>query len=399
MIVRKVKIQNINDALKIVASTNCDEYVCSKLAKKIMESSFIIDGIDNRAANILKQDALSCGCDVAVSKDVSKFLKGKSRAVICANEYQMQKLSIKIKEQPFGLKELSKHLLNLNTEQNKRIVLCANKRISLKNKPLVMGIVNLSQDSFFQNGIADEKLASDLALDMQRQGADIIDVGAESTRPGSKPLNVKDEIVKITKFLKFFAKKAEVPISVDTYKPEVAEAALAEGADIINDIYALRYSKSKRKMADVVAKHKAGVVLMHMKGTPLTMQQNIRYNNILVDIFDFFAKRIDFAVDNGIKKEAIIIDPGIGFCKTVQDNLLIIKRLFDFKSLNLPVLIGISNKSFLSKTIKDENLKERFSANISANVLAAINGADILRVHNVKEIVQSLKIVDAVRRV
>lgn len=399
MIVRKVKIQNINDALKIVASTNCDEYVYSKLAKKIMESSFIIDGIDNRAANILKQDALSCGCDVAVSKDVSKFLKGKSRAVICANEYQMQKLSIKIKEQPFGLKELSKHLLNLNTEQNKRIVLCANKRISLKNKPLVMGIVNLSQDSFFQNGIADEKLASELALDMQRQGADIIDVGAESTRPGSKPLNVKDEIVKITKFLKFFAKKAEVPISVDTYKPEVAEAALAEGADIINDIYALRYSKSKRKMADVVAKHKAGVVLMHMKGTPLTMQQNIRYNNILVDIFDFFAKRIDFAVDNGIKKEAIIIDPGIGFCKTVQDNLLIIKRLFDFKSLNLPVLIGISNKSFLSKTIKDENLKERFSANISANVLAAINGADILRVHNVKEIVQSLKIVDAVRRV
>ena len=399
MIVRKVKIQNINDALKIVASTNCDEYVYSKLAKKIMESSFIIDGIDNRAANILKQDALSCGCDVAVSKDVSKFLKGKSRAVICANEYQMQKLSIKIKEQPFGLKELSKHLLNLNTEQNKRIVLCANKRISLKNKPLVMGIVNLSQDSFFQNGIADEKLASELALDMQRQGADIIDVGAESTRPGSKPLNVKDEIVKITKFLKFFAKKAEVPISVDTYKPEVAEAALAEGADIINDIYALRYSKSKRKMADVVAKHKAGVVLMHMKGTPLTMQQNIRYNNILIDIFDFFAKRIDFAVDNGIKKEAIIIDPGIGFCKTVQDNLLIIKRLFDFKSLNLPVLIGISNKSFLSKTIKDENLKERFSANISANVLAAINGADILRVHNVKEIVQSLKIVDAVRRV
>ncbi len=399
MIVRKVKIQNINDALKIVASTNCDEYVYSKLAKKIMESSFIIDGIDNRAANILKQDALSCGCDVAVSKDVSKFLKGKSRAVICANEYQMQKLSIKIKEQPFGLKELSKHLLNLNTEQNKRIVLCANKRISLKNKPLVMGIVNLSQDSFFQNGIADEKLASELALDMQRQGADIIDVGAESTRPGSKPLNVKDEIVKITKILKFFAKKAEVPISVDTYKPEVAEAALAEGADIINDIYALRYSKSKRKMADVVAKHKAGVVLMHMKGTPLTMQQNIRYNNILVDIFDFFAKRIDFAVDNGIKKEAIIIDPGIGFCKTVQDNLLIIKRLFDFKSLNLPVLIGISNKSFLSKTIKDENLKERFSANISANVLAAINGADILRVHNVKEIVQSLKIVDAVRRV
>ncbi len=393
MIVKKVKAESIKDAIKIVASSKCDEYVYEKLAKKIIANSFIVEDIDNRAANILKQEAISCGCDVAVSKDISLFKKGKSNIVICANQNQIEKLSAKIKEQPFGLKILSKQISDINAFHLKQIV-CANKKISL-NKTLVMGIINLSPDSFFKNGIEDINIAVDSALQMQKDGVDIIDVGAESTRPGSRPVSFKEEVTKIKNFLKILRKKSKLPVSIDTYKPEVAKVALDEGADIINDIYALRYKN--KAMAKIVAKNKAAVILMHMKKNPLTMQQNIRYNNTLSDIFNFLSKQVNFALDNGIKKESIIVDPGIGFGKTVEDNLLIIKRLFDFKSLNVPVLMALSNKSFLAKVIGTEDFNERLTATIVANIVSVINGADILRVHDVKETVKALKVFDSIR--
>lgn len=395
MVVKKVKVTNLEEAKKIIAISKCDVSVNEKLAKKIVGNSFIIEDIDNRAANILKQEAISCGCDVAVSKDVSLFKKGKSTVVVCANQDQIEKLVLKIKKQPFELEILAQQIIDINTFKNKEII-CANKTILL-NKTLVMGIVNLSPDSFFQNGIENEQEAVKLAQQMQEDGADIIDVGAESTRPGSKPVELKCEISKMQKFLKLLRKKSNIPVSVDTYKPEVAKAALDEGADIINDIYALRYKN--KSMAKIVAKYNAGVILMHMLKTPLTMQRNIRYNNVLKDVFNFLSKQVDFALDNGIKKKSIIIDPGVGFGKTVEDNLLIIKRLFEFKSLKLPVLMGISNKSYLANIIKEEKLEDRIVPNVVANMLCAINGADILRVHNVKEVVKSLKVVDAIGRV
>jgi dihydropteroate synthase len=392
MKVRKLKIENLEDAKKIIMSSNCDKYVYAKFSKKIISEPFIVEDIDNRLANILKQEAISCGADVAVDKDVSLFKKGVSTVVICANKNQIEKLSLKIKEQPFvELKNLSKKITEINSVQLKEII-CSTKKISLKNKPLIMGIVNLSPDSFFKNGIEDETMACNLAQEMQECGADIIDVGAESTRPGSKPVAVKEEIKKIKTFLKIFRKKSKIPVSVDTYKSEVVEVALAEGADIINDIYALRYGKD---MAKIISQHKAGVVLMHMKKNPLTMQKNIRYNNVISEIFNFLDKQIEFALESGIKKDSIIVDPGIGFGKTVENNSLIIKRLFDFKSLNVPLLVGLSNKSFLAKIMEDDNLNERLTATIIANTVSVLNGADILRVHDVKETKKSLKIIKA----
>ena len=395
MIVKKIKTDNIKDAIKIIASSKCDEYVHEKLAKKIIGNSFVVENIDNRAANILKQEALACGCDVAVSKDVSLVKKGKSDIVICANTNQIEKLILKIKQQPFGLNLLAQKINDINSFQLKQIV-CANRKISL-NKTLVMGIINLSPDSFFQNGIKDENIAVETALQMQKDGADIIDVGAESTRPGSKPVSIKFETEKIKKFLKLFRKKSKTPVSVDTYKPEVACMALSEGADIINDIYALRYKN--KEMAKVVAKNKAAVVLMHMKKNPLTMQQNIRYNNTLSTIFEFLSKQTNFALDNGINKESIIVDPGIGFGKTVDDNLLIIKRLFEFKSLNFPLLMGLSNKSFLAEIIGTKNLDERPSATLAANIISVINGADIVRVHDVKETKKTIKVLERIKEI
>jgi len=393
MIVKKTKTDNIKDAMKIIASSKCDEYVYKKLAKKIVGNSFVVENIDNRAANILKQEAISCGCDVAVNKNISLFKKGNSDIVICANTNQIEKLTLKIKEQPFGLKSLSQKINDINSFQLKQIV-CADKKIAL-NKTLVMGIINLSPDSFFQNGIDDETVAVEKALQMQKDGADIIDVGAESTRPGSNPVPVKFETEKIRKFLKLFRKKSKMPVSVDTYKPEVAHIALNEGADIINDIYALRYKN--KEMVKVVAKNKAAVILMHMKKNPLTMQQNIRYNNMLSTVFNFLSEQIDFALDNGIKKESVIVDPGIGFGKTVDDNLLILKRLFEFKSLNVPLLIGLSNKSFLAEVIGTKKLDERPSATLAANIISVINGADIVRVHDVKETKKAIKVFEKIK--
>ncbi len=395
MKVRKLKIENLEDAKKIIINSNCDKCVYDKFSKKIISEPFIVENIDNRAANILKQEAISCGADVSVSKDVSLFKKGKSTAVICANKNQIEKISLKIKEQPFGLKDLSKKIIEINSTQLKQIV-CSTKKISLTNKPLIMGIINLSPDSFFKNGIEDETLACEVAKEMQDYGADIIDVGAESTRPGSKPIAVREEVKKIKTFLKIFRKKSSIPVSIDTYKSEVAEVALGEGADIINDIYALRYSKN---MAKVISKNKAAVVLMHMRKTPLTMQKDIKYNNVISEIFNFLDKQIEFSLENGIKKDSIIVDPGIGFGKTVENNSLVIKRLFEFKSLNVPLLVGLSNKSFLAKIIDDVDLDERLIATIVANIVSVLNGADILRVHNVKETKKSLKIIKALRNI
>lgn len=394
MIIKKAKVSSLQEAVKLLKTTSCDNYIYDKLSKKMIENIIIVDDLDNRAANILKQEALSCGADVAVSKDVSMFKKGKSRAIICANILQTEKLANKIKEQPFELKILSQKISELNNQKDKTII-CANKKIKI-NKKLIMGIVNLSPDSFYGNGV-EANIASGLALDMQESGADIIDVGAESTRPGSKPIPVKEEIKRIQTFLKLFSKKSKIPISIDTYKPEVANMALNEGADIINDIYALRYDNSK--MAKVVAKHKAAVVLMHMKGTPLTMQKNIHYKDVVSEIFNFLKERAEFALNNGIKKDSIIIDPGIGFGKTIENNLTIIKNLAELKALDYPLLIGISNKSFLAKVANVKELKDRILASTVACVCAAQNGADILRVHDIPKTIQALKIIEAIRNV
>lgn len=396
MIVRKTSAKNENEALQIIKTTGCHKFAYKKLPKKMIENVIIVDDIDNRAVNILKQEALSCGTDAGVSEDISRFKNGFSRVVLFGTTAQIEKLILKLQNQPFGLKELSAKLQELLKQEKVKTVFCGNKKITTGKKALVMGIVNLSPDSFYGDGTKDEKALLSKALDMQEYGADIIDVGAESSRPGSNPISEKEEIAGIKKFLQMLRKKTKLPISVDTYKPEVANVALNEGADIINDIYALGYG---RKMADIVSKNKAGIILMHMKGNPLTMQKNIKYDDVILEIFKFLSDRIEFALKNGIDKKSIMIDPGIGFGKTVENNLLIIKKLTEFKTLGMPLVVGLSNKSFLSKIIKVEEIKERFSANIVANIASVANGADIIRVHNVKEIVQSLKVFDAIRSV
>lgn len=257
------------------------------------------------------------------------------------------------------------------------------------DKPVIMGILNITKDSFCDGDrYFDFDKAFIRAIEIESEGADILDIGAESTRPGSLPLSEKEEIDRLIPLISELKKRIKIPISCDTYKSAVAEKAIESGASIINDIYALRYDNG---MADVIKNAGCPVVLMHMKGTPETMQKNPSYQNVIKEINGFFKGRIDFAEKSGINPGCIIIDPGIGFGKRIEDNLKILKRLKEFTSLEKPILIGTSRKAFLSKIqCDDAPANERIAGSLASCVIAYMNGANIFRVHDVKETKRTL---------
>jgi dihydropteroate synthase len=256
------------------------------------------------------------------------------------------------------------------------------------DQPLIMGILNVTPDSFSDGGhFFDPDRAYDHALAMQEEGADIIDIGAESTRPGSDPVNLSDEWNRLYPVLKRLRKGLKIPISIDTYKSEIASRSLKEGAQIINDISGLTFDP---QMADLVAETGCPIILMHMKGTPRNMQVNPHYNNLMEEIVTFFQQRIQFARSAGIRQ--IIIDPGIGFGKRLEDNFEIIRRLAELKIYGLPILLGPSRKSFIGK-ILDAEVNDRGWGTAAAVALAINNGTKIVRIHDVQEMKQVLVVV------
>jgi dihydropteroate synthase len=254
-----------------------------------------------------------------------------------------------------------------------------------------MGVLNVTPDSFSDGG---KFLEIDTALKhtekMIKDGAKIIDVGGESSRPGADKVSIEEEIDRVIPIIESIKDRFETIVSIDSYKERVArEAVLEAGADIVNDISALRFSEN---MAETIARLNVPIILMHIKGTPETMQKEPSYIDVTAEIKQYFHVNIDIALAKGIKKEKIIIDPGIGFGKRVVDNIEIIKKLNEFKEFEAPILIGLSRKSFLGAISGEAIPAEREAETISANVIAIINGADIIRVHNVKNAVQSIKI-------
>jgi len=260
------------------------------------------------------------------------------------------------------------------------------------SRTLIMGVLNVTPDSFFDKGrFFDRKKAVGRALEMVSEGADIIDIGGESTRPGSKEVSLKEELSRVMPVIERLIGKIKKPISIDTRKAPVAEAALKAGASILNDVSALRHDPV---MADVAAKYGSAVILMHMKGLPRTMQAAPEYKNLIKEISVYLRESVNTAVDAGVKKEDIIIDPGIGFGKTLEHNLEILRRLKDLRALGYPVCIGTSRKSFIGKLLNSGEPHDRLPGTIATCTAAIINGAQILRVHDVKEIAQAAKVTD-----
>jgi len=255
--------------------------------------------------------------------------------------------------------------------------------LGLGGRVLIVGILNVTPDSFSDGGrFLSPDAAVERALAMEREGADIIDVGGESSRPGAEPVPVEEELRRVLPVLERLRGKLRIPISIDTTKAEVAEVALRAGASIVNDISALRFDPA---MAPVVAEFGAGLVLMHMLGTPKTMQQDPHYEDVVTEVRDFLAERALYAQSQGIPREAIAVDPGVGFGKTVEHNLEILRRLSELAELGFPVLVGPSRKSFIGAVL-GLPVEERLEGTLAACAVAVVRGADILRVHDVREV-------------
>jgi dihydropteroate synthase len=260
-----------------------------------------------------------------------------------------------------------------------------------------MGILNVTEDSFADGGLYfDKTSAVERAVQMVEEGADIIDIGGESTRPGSEPVDEAEELRRTIPVIEVLAKKISVPISIDTYKSSVAKRALEAGASMVNDISGLRFDP---KMPEVIAYHKVPVVIMHIKGTPKDMQQNPVYEALIPEIMEHLSEGIQIAVKSGITEDKIIIDPGIGFGKTFEHNLDIIHNLRTFTLLGRPILIGPSRKAFIGKILGDVPPSNRREGTAAAVAIAIFNGANIVRVHDVKEMVRVASVADAIKTI
>ena len=266
--------------------------------------------------------------------------------------------------------------------------------IRLERRTAVMGILNITPDSFYDGGRRPEagKAVAD-AMAMVEAGADIIDIGGESTRPGANPVSLDDELARVLPVVRSLRRLTQLPISIDTYKAGVAEAALAEGADVINDVSALTFDAG---MADLVASEKVPVVLMHMQGTPRTMQVDPRYDDVVVEVRDFLARRVEFAVERGIERDKIIDDPGIGFGKTLAHNLTLLRELPALARLGAPLLVGVSRKGFIGRLL-GAAAEDRLEGSLAAAVIAVLGGAHIVRVHDVTATRDAVRVADAIR--
>jgi len=262
-------------------------------------------------------------------------------------------------------------------------------------KTYIMGILNVTPDSFYDGGrFFNPQKAVEHALRMVDEGADIIDVGGESTRPGAQPVSIDEELKRVIPVIEAITKKISIPISIDTYKACVAEEAIKAGATIINDISGLRFDP---EMAYIASKYSVPVVLMHIKGTPKDMQKNPHYEALIPEIIEYLRESIIMAKQAGIDENMIVIDPGIGFGKLPEHNLQIIKNLREFCYLGKPILIGVSRKSFIGKVLNEPSPDKRLEGTAAAVTASILNGANIVRVHDVGFMSKIVKVADAIK--
>lgn len=399
-----LKIESEAKAKRLLASIGVSRQGVKILAPKSLPLAFRIDGISSVEANIIKQNLLSLGTDSAIEKD-ALIKRIKTKTIIFGSLNQLKRLCKKLNNQPFGLREVSTEISTcLNNLFKKEFIFKARDKVLKIKEAVICGIINLTPDSFSQDGLLKEmqnarqsaeragkmkSLVLKKAGEMIKNGAKIIDLGGESTRPFSRAIKEEEEIRRVMPALKAIRKEfKKIIISLDTYKYKVAKVGAEEGVDIINDITAFNHSP---RMASLIKNYKLGCVLMHMKGSPATMQVNPSYTDVVEEIIDFFGERLKFFKGEGLTNEQIVIDPGIGFGKRLEDNIKIINELYKFKIFGLPLFLGLSRKSFIAGVL-NVPVGERLTGTIAASCCALIKGANILRVHDTKEIREAVKI-------
>jgi len=377
----KVYKISISDTKKVFQELNCDKGGISILSKKAKLHTLYIKDMHVGAANILKQDALSIGADLAVPTGVITAKEKHVDGILIGTAKHFELLSRKELAQPFGLKEIAKSLKDYVKEY--------------EHKTRIMGVLNANEDSFFSGSRFDEKQASFRIEQMIEDGANIIDIGAVSSRPGSLPVSEDIELERVKNIVdtiyenKYFDK---VDFSIDSYAPKVIEYVLDRGFRIVNDITGL----TNDEVCKVSAKYNASVVIMHMQNDPTVMQNNPEYKNVMLDLDEYFTNQISKAKSFGI--DDIILDVGIGFGKTLEHNLTLLKNMEHFKHFGYEVLIGASRKSMIDKITPCE-VKDRLPGTLAIHLESIKNGASIVRCHDVKEHYQAIKVHEAINSI
>lgn len=381
--IRPLILRNTAEARRELERIGVDPAGIGRMLPKLELLPILVPDLRAAAANIIKQELLSLGGDAAVARGTVACSIEKTDVLLIASRKQLTALCDKLAQQPFGLTILALQLRELLATLTTRPTSwkLAGRELSLK-RPLIMGILNVTPDSFSDGGrFIDAGAAVSHALRMEDQGADIIDIGAESTRPGAPLVSSDEELQRLLPVLEALAGRIQVPISIDTWKAPVAEAALNAGAEIINDISGLTFDPS---LAQVVAKQRAGLVLMHTRGTPATMQEDTGYQDLLGEIADFLQTSLQTALAAGSSPEQLVLDPGIGFGKDLAGNLEILRRLPELAGLGYPLLVGTSRKRFIGTILQQERPEDRLFGTAATMAMSVAQGAQVLRVHDVQ---------------
>jgi len=367
------------------------------MSSKGVFRTVVVRDVPIKAALIIKQEMLAKGGEAALPYSAAGLSVESCDLLLMGTLRQYERVLVNLRLQPFGLPAIARQIeCALASYDGRPESICFGGRTFLcGERTYIMGILNVTPDSFSDGGEHDTAdSAFRHAMEMLEAGADIIDIGGESTRPGADPLPVDEELQRVLPIVERLASQTDAVISIDTYKAEVAERCLDFGAHIINDVSALR---GDGDMASVISRYNAPVVLMHSKGRPTHMQADPTYECVVGEVYGFLAERMAYACERGISPCNIILDPGIGFGKTPQHNLEIMRRLAEFKSLGRPILMGTSRKSTIGKVLQ-KPVQDRIWGTAATVAMAIAAGADIVRVHDVAEMAMVARMTDAIIR-
>lgn len=387
---RRVFFANSGEAREFMEKyIGCQGYGCGYMSKKTGAINIMAENLRVPACNILKQAMLSLGGEVAVHHDIIVANQGLYPVLIMGTPLQFRELIKKLNQQMFGLPRLSaelEDLLSAPQPRSPRTIPYNGGTLEFGKKTLVMGILNCTPDSFSDGGQwFDLDKAVEHALAMERDGADIIDIGGESTRPGSDEVSAQEEMDRVIPVIKALKDKLHIPISIDSYKAVTAKAALDAGAHIINDVWGLQRDPD---MAKVGAEYKCPIIVMHNK-------TEAKYTNFMGEVMAFLGHSIDLGLEAGCVKNQFIVDPGFGFGKEREHNLAITKHLGELSALGVPILMAASRKKTVGLVL-DAAVDQRLEGDAAVTAISIANGADIIRVHDVKEMAKVAKMADAI---
>lgn len=392
--VRLLSLLSRDDIEREMRRIGCEETGVQIMAPKGEFYALRLENVRGKAASLLKQMMLSAGGDAAVARAVAAFDDTPAPVLLVGDRRHYRRLYPRLRMEPFGLAQIADEIETAlqALSETPAPIHCGRHELTF-DRSRVMGIINTTPDSFSGDGLGDNVAAAvTQGQAFAVAGADILDIGGESTRPGSEGVSVEEEVARVVPVIGALASAVDIPLSVDTSKPEVARAALAAGATLINDIWALR----QPGMLELAAETGAAVCVMHMQGQPRDMQHQPHYEDVITEVYAFLAERVEAAVAAGVAREQIIIDPGFGFGKTVAHNLELVRRLHEFRSLGLPVLLGPSRKRTVGE-ITGKPADERVMGTAALCALGLANGANIIRVHDVPQMVDVARVCDAVR--